>query len=109
MVIDTKRTTWSQSDLSTENRIVEDASVESEIEATQSESVILSVIHRLHLDEDPEFSAIGNGLIPSLFHHTVSPPARCNSLWWITQSGTTNSSLTFRERPLDCANVKWCA
>src|SRR5258708_4091463 len=31
MVIDTKRTTWSQSDLSTENRIVEDASVESEI------------------------------------------------------------------------------
>jgi polysaccharide biosynthesis transport protein len=62
MVIDTKRTTWSQSDLSTENRIVEDASVESEIEATQSESVILSVIHRLHLDEDPEFSATGNGL-----------------------------------------------
>ena len=61
MVIDTKRTTWSQSDLSTENRIVEDASVESEIEATQSESVILSVIHRLHLGEDPEFIATGNG------------------------------------------------
>ena len=59
MVIDTKRITWSQSELATENRIVEDASVESEIETTKSERVILSVIHRLHLNEDPEFIGAG--------------------------------------------------
>jgi succinoglycan biosynthesis transport protein ExoP len=82
MVIDTKRTTWSQSDLSTENRIVEDASVESEIEATQSESVILSVIHRLHLDEDPEFIATGNGLKERLLlflHLADAVPAESSS------------------------------
>jgi succinoglycan biosynthesis transport protein ExoP len=55
MVIDTKRVSWSQSDLSTENRIVDDASVDSEIEATKSEGVTLAVIRRLHLNEDPEF------------------------------------------------------
>jgi polysaccharide biosynthesis transport protein len=68
MVIDTKRVSWSQSDLSTENRIVDDASVESEIEATQSEGVTLAVIRRLHLEEDPEF--IGTGI--SLTERLVS-------------------------------------
>jgi polysaccharide biosynthesis transport protein len=67
MVIDTKRVIWSQSELSTENRIVEDASVESEIEAVQSESVILSVIRRLRLNEDPEFIGIDPGLIQRFF------------------------------------------
>ena len=82
MVIDTKRITWSQSELSTENRIVEDASVESEIEATQSESVTLSVIHRLHLNEDPEFSATGNGLkerLLSFLHLADAGPAERSS------------------------------
>jgi polysaccharide biosynthesis transport protein len=55
MIIDTKRVTWTQSELATENRMVEDASVESEIETTKSEKVALSVIRRLHLNEDPEF------------------------------------------------------
>src|SRR5450631_520463 len=63
MVIDTKRVTWSESGLSTENRIVEDASVESEIEAAQAESVILSVIRRLHLLEDAEFIGTDTGLM----------------------------------------------
>ena len=67
MVIDTKRITWSQSELATENRIVEDASVESEIETTKSERVILSVIHRLHLNEDPEFIGAGTGLKQRFF------------------------------------------
>ncbi len=67
MVIDTKRISWSQSELSTENRIVEDASVESEIEATQSEGVILSVIRRLRLNEDPEFTGTGGGSMQSVF------------------------------------------
>src|SRR5262249_26086766 len=60
MIIDTKRVTWTQSELATENRMVEDASVESEIETTRSEKVALSVVRRLHLNEDPEF--IGTGV-----------------------------------------------
>jgi len=62
MIIDTKRVTWTQSELATENRNVEDASVESEIETTKSEKVILGVIRRLQLNEDPEFVGAGHGL-----------------------------------------------
>ncbi len=47
MIIDTKRVTFSQSELATENRIVEDASVESEIETTKSEKVAGVVAKRL--------------------------------------------------------------
>ena len=62
MIIDTKRVTWTQSELATENRTVEDASVESEIETTKSEKVALMVIRRLQLAEDPEFVGAGRGL-----------------------------------------------
>jgi succinoglycan biosynthesis transport protein ExoP len=62
MIIDTKRVTWTQSELATENRNVEDASVESEIETTKSEKVILGVIRRLQLNEDPEFVGASHGL-----------------------------------------------
>src|SRR5216683_3964181 len=37
MIIDTKKVTWTQSEMASENRTVEDASVESEIETTKSE------------------------------------------------------------------------
>jgi succinoglycan biosynthesis transport protein ExoP len=59
MLIDTKRVSWTQSDMSTENRNVDDASVESEIETTKSEKVAMAVINRLHLTDNPEF--VGNG------------------------------------------------
>jgi len=67
MIIDTKRTTWSQSELATENRTVEDASVESEIETTKSEKVAISVAKRLHLNEDPEFIGAGSSLKSRFF------------------------------------------
>jgi exopolysaccharide transport family protein len=62
MVIDTKRVTWTQSELATENRNVEDAAVDSEIETTKSEKVALAVIRRFHLEDDPEFAGAGRGL-----------------------------------------------
>src|SRR5713226_7158829 len=62
MIIDTKRVTWTQTEMSSENRLVEDASVESEIETTKSEKVAEAVIRRLHLTEDPEFVGAGQGL-----------------------------------------------
>lgn len=66
MIIDTKRVTWTQSELATENRMLEDASVESEIETTKSEKVALAVVRRLRLFEDPEFVGSGFGLKRSL-------------------------------------------
>jgi len=67
MIIDTKRVTWTQSELSSENRTVEDASVESEIETTKSEKVAIAVINRLKLTEDPEFIGYGKSLSRRLF------------------------------------------
>jgi polysaccharide biosynthesis transport protein len=67
MIIDTKRVIWTQTEMASENRTVEDASVESEIETTKSEKVALAVIHRLHLDEDPEFVGAGRGLMHHIF------------------------------------------
>jgi polysaccharide biosynthesis transport protein len=67
MIIDTKRVTWTQSELATENRTVDDASVESEIETTKSEKVALSVAKQLHLNDDPEFIGLGSGLKSRFF------------------------------------------
>ena len=67
MIIDTKKIVWSQSEMATENRVVDDASVESEIETTMSENVAGSVARRLHLDEDPEFIGTGVSLRSRLF------------------------------------------
>src|SRR3982074_1772083 len=62
MIIDTKRVTWTQSEMASENRSVDDASVESEMETTRSEKEATAVIDRLHLKEDPEFVDPGRGL-----------------------------------------------
>src|SRR4051812_26717962 len=62
MIIDTKRLTFTQSELTTDNRSIDDAAVESEIETTKSEKVALTVIQHLHLNEDPEFVGAGAGL-----------------------------------------------
>src|SRR6266581_8170606 len=67
MIIDTKRVTWTQTEMASENRTVEDASVESEIETTRSERVAEAVIRRLHLTEDPEFAGSGPGLRRRIF------------------------------------------
>jgi exopolysaccharide transport family protein len=67
MIIDTKRVTWTQTEMSSENRMVEDASVESELETTKSEKVATAVIRRLHLTEDPEFIGAGKQLTRRIF------------------------------------------
>jgi succinoglycan biosynthesis transport protein ExoP len=67
MIIDTKRVTWTQNEVASENRTVEDAAVESEIETTKSEKVANVVIARLHLTEDPEFVGAGQGLRRRIF------------------------------------------
>jgi succinoglycan biosynthesis transport protein ExoP len=67
MVIDTKKANWTQTEMASENRPVEDASVDSEIETTKSERVASLVISRLHLIEDPEFIEAGSSLKGQIF------------------------------------------
>src|SRR6266568_8769489 len=77
MIIDTKKVTWTQTEMASENRLVEDASVESEIETTKSETVAIAVIRRLHLTADSEFVGAGRGLMRrlfSVFKLTSTPP-----------------------------------
>jgi polysaccharide biosynthesis transport protein len=75
MLIDTKRVTWTQTEMATDTRTVEDASVDSEIETTKSERVAMMVIRRLNLTADPEF--VGqHGLVRRVLAllHVTSPP-----------------------------------
>lgn len=62
MIIDTKRVTWVQSEMSSESRGEDDLAVESEIETTKSEKVAGLVVKRLNLTSDPEFVGSGPGL-----------------------------------------------
>jgi polysaccharide biosynthesis transport protein len=63
MIIDTKRITWVQSEMSSESRGIDDAAVESEIETTKSEKIAGAVVKRLNLTSDPEFVGSGPGLV----------------------------------------------
>jgi polysaccharide biosynthesis transport protein len=76
MIIDTKKITWTQAEVDTENRNVDDASVESEIETTRSEKVATAVARNLHLSEDAEFVGAGQDIkhrILSLLKLTSGP------------------------------------
>lgn len=78
MIIDSKKTVWVQSEMSSENRGLDDPAVESEIETAKSEKVARAVIRRLHLDKDPEFVGSGPGVgqrIFSLFRSALSKSA----------------------------------
>jgi polysaccharide biosynthesis transport protein len=71
LLIDTKKVTWTQTEMATDNRTVEDASVESEIETTKSEKVAMMVIQRLRLTADPEFVGAGHSFarrVLTFFH-----------------------------------------
>jgi succinoglycan biosynthesis transport protein ExoP len=95
MIIDTKRVTWTQAEMTSENRQVEDASVESEIETTRSEKVAISVIRRLHLNEDPEFVGASQGLrrrLISLFN-PISEPEPSNDELMQRALATVKSNL----------------
>lgn len=67
MIIDTKKTSWTQSELNSESRFIDDATVESEIETVKSERVATAVIKRLKLTTDPEFVGSGRQLARRLF------------------------------------------
>lgn len=74
MIIDTKRITWTQSEMASEARAVDDSAVESEIETTKSEKVATAVIRQLHLTDDPEFVGAPHGLRNRLFAWFRPPP-----------------------------------
>lgn len=96
LIIDTKRVSFTQTELATENRIVEDASVESEIETTRSERVAGVVAKRLQLDTDPEFIGTGESLkqrILSLFRTGAPTSERSKDELIRTAAGVLRKNL----------------
>jgi polysaccharide biosynthesis transport protein len=62
LLIDNKKVTWIRSEMTTEDRMVDDPSVETAIETIMSEKIATAVARRLHLDEDQEFTGPENSL-----------------------------------------------
>jgi len=63
LLVDNKKVGWTRSELTAEEAMVDDSSFETEIETTMSEKIATLVARRLHLDDDPEFTAIESGLL----------------------------------------------
>jgi polysaccharide biosynthesis transport protein len=62
MIIDTEKITWTHSEMSSETRTVDDATVETELETTRSERVAKTVVRQLGLIQDPEFVGPDHGI-----------------------------------------------
>jgi succinoglycan biosynthesis transport protein ExoP len=106
IIIDTKKTVWVQSEMSSESRGMDDPAVESEMETTKSEKVAKAVARRLHLDEDPEFVGSGGGIrqrVFSLFKSALSNSGA--SKWalfkWADESDASSSQDDLMQRAID--------
>jgi polysaccharide biosynthesis transport protein len=67
LLLDNKNLTWTRSELTTEDRMVDIPAVETEIETIMSEKIALAVARRLHLDEDQDFIGPPNNLWGRIF------------------------------------------
>ncbi len=101
MIIDTKRITWVQSEMSSENRDVDDAAVESEIETTKSEKVAGLVVKRLHLTSDPEFVGSRPGLVHRVIAFSRSQLSRVPGLEGIAETNEKPSQGELTQRAID--------
>jgi succinoglycan biosynthesis transport protein ExoP len=98
MIIDTKKVSWVQSEMSSENRSMDDAAVESEIETTKSEKVALAVIARLNLTADPEFVGSGSSRLRNMLAKFIpsSAPKKEASKEDITRSALVSLKSNLR-------------
>ncbi|HUN99018.1 MAG TPA: AAA family ATPase [Bradyrhizobium sp.] len=101
MIIDTKRITWVQSEMSSESRGTDDAAVESEIETTKSEKVAGAVVKRLHLTSDPEFVGSGPGLKQRVVEFFRSWLARLPGLEDLAETNDKPSQDELVQRAID--------
>src|SRR5262249_50697348 len=79
MIIDTKKIVWVQTEMTSENRFIDDAAVETEVENTKSEKVAANVVRRLNLTRDPEFVGSGPGLRRRMFSLLKSALVNCGA------------------------------
>jgi len=88
LIIDTHKPQFAQSDPQVTALPIESAAVDTQIEILNSENVALSVIHDLHLDQDPEFISPNAGFLGTIanlatgvvnavlpFYHAVNEPS----------------------------------
>ena len=67
IMMDTRQTQVLDKDSGTNTALIDTGYVDSQVEVINSDDLILSVVRRLHLTEDPEFNGSNPGLLrPSL-------------------------------------------
>ena len=100
MIIDTEKITWTHSEMSSETRTVDDATVETELETTRSERVAKTVVRQLGLIQDPEFVGPDHGIkarILALFKRGPEPEPSSDELMQRALS-TINENLRVTRR-----------
>ena len=80
LLVDNKKVSWTRSELTAEERMVDDSSFETEIETTMSERIATIVARQLHLDEDPEFTDTEDSLWRRMLTLVKSDPGPASDL-----------------------------
>jgi succinoglycan biosynthesis transport protein ExoP len=72
ILMDTRQTQVLDKDSGTANALIDPGFVDSQVEILQSDDLILSIVRRLKLTEDPEFNGSDPGLIPLVIGKVIS-------------------------------------
>jgi succinoglycan biosynthesis transport protein ExoP len=72
ILMDTRQTQVLDKDSGTANALIDPGFVDSQVEILQSDDLLLSIVRRLKLTEDPEFNGSDPGLIPLVIGKVIS-------------------------------------
>ncbi|MFT4115733.1 AAA family ATPase [Bradyrhizobium sp.] len=73
IMMDTRQTQVLDKDSGTNSALIDTGFVDSQVEVINSDDLILSVVRRLHLTEDPEFNGGKPGLLGTIIGKIMSP------------------------------------
>jgi succinoglycan biosynthesis transport protein ExoP len=72
ILMDTRQTQVLDKDSGTANALIDPGFVDSQVEILQSDDLLLSIVRRLKLTEDPEFNGSDPGLIPLVIGKVIA-------------------------------------
>ncbi|MGY3346635.1 MULTISPECIES: AAA family ATPase [unclassified Bradyrhizobium] len=72
IMMDTRQTQVLDKDNGTNSNLIDTGFVDSQVEVINSDDLIRSVVRRLHLTEDPEFSGSSSGPLGNILGHVMS-------------------------------------
>ncbi|MGD5622392.1 Wzz/FepE/Etk N-terminal domain-containing protein, partial [Xanthomonas citri pv. citri] len=71
ILMDTRQTQVLDKDSGTANALIDPGFVDSQVEILQSDDLLLSIVRRLKLTEDPEFNGSEPGLLPLIIGKVI--------------------------------------